>query len=393
MNFLKNFCFKNKTVLIRVDFNVPLNERLEITDDSRILAALPTIQNVLASGAKIVLISHLGRPKGVNKKLSLFPVSKKLENLLKKPVLFLNDCVGEEIENNIKNSDYSSVILLENLRFYDEETSGDPVFSKKLSRLADVYINDAFGTSHRAHASTHGVVEYFNKEKYCGLLLEKEVLSLSKVFHKNRSPSLAVIGGAKISSKIDAIFSLINCVDKIIIGGGMAFTFIRALGGAIGTSLFEEDKINSAKEILTFAKQKDVSVLLPIDSVNSNCFSNEISSTTNIFKIPKGSMGLDIGPKSITLFEKEILLAKNIIWNGPMGVFEFSNFSKGTKLIGEAIAKSTDSGAYSLVGGGDSITAIKKYNLENRVSYVSTGGGAMLEFLEGKELPALKALL
>ena len=393
MNFLINKSFKNKSVLIRVDFKVPLNNELQITDDSRIVAALPTIKHVLDSGAKIVLISHLGRPKGVHKTLSLLPVSKKLSKLLDKPVIFLNDCIGENIENYIKSGEAGDIFLLENLRFYKEETKGDYAFSKKLSLLADVYINDAFGTSHRAHASTHGVVEHFQDEKYCGLLLENEIINLNKVFNQNNSPSIAIIGGAKISSKIDVLFSLMNCVDKIIIGGGMAYTFIRALGGSVGASLFEKDKINAAKEILSFSKEKGVSVLLPVDSINSNSFSNEISSSTNIFNIPDKEMGLDIGPKSIALFEKEILLAKNIIWNGPMGVFEFSNFSSGTKLVGEAVANSTKKGSYSLVGGGDSVAAIKKYNLENQVSYISTGGGAMLEFLEGKELPALKALL
>ena len=393
MNFLINKSFKNKSVLIRVDFNVPLNNELQITDDSRIVAALPTIKHVLDSGAKIILISHLGRPKGVDKAFSLLPVSKKLSKLLAKPVIFLDDCVGENVENRIKSGVAGNIFLLENLRFYKEETKGDYSFSKKLSNLADVYINDAFGTSHRAHASTHGVVEHFQNEKYCGLLLEKEVINLNKVFNQNNSPSIAIIGGAKISSKIDVLFSLMNCVDKIIIGGGMAYTFIRALGGSVGASLFEKDKINAAKEILAFSKEKGVSVLLPVDSINSNSFSNEISSSTNIFNIPVKEMGLDIGPKSIALFEKEILLAKNIIWNGPMGVFEFSNFSNGTRLVGEAVANSTKKGSYSLVGGGDSVAAIKKYNLENQVSYISTGGGAMLEFLEGKELPALKALL
>ena len=339
MNFLKNKRFKNKPVLIRVDFNVPLDKNLEITDDSRIVAALPTIKHVLDSGAKIILISHLGRPKGVDKAFSLLPVSKKLSKLLDKPVVFLNDCIGENIESRIKSGMPGDIFLLENLRFYKEETKGDSSFSKKLSRLADVYINDAFGTSHRAHASTHGVVEYFRDEKYCGLLLEKEIINLNMVFNQNNSPSIAIIGGAKISSKIDVLFSLMNFVDKIIIGGGMAYTFICALGGSVGASLFEKDKINAAKEILTFSKEKGVSVLLPVDSMNSNNFSNEISSSTNIFNIPDNEMGLDIGPKSIALFEKEILLAKNIIWNGPMGVFEFSNFSSGTKLVGEAVAK------------------------------------------------------
>ena len=393
MKFLKDISFKQKRVIIRVDFNVPLNDELEITDETRIVAALPSINYVLDSGGTAVIISHLGRPAGADLKLSLKPVSKKLSSLLNRPVNFLDDCIGDYVEKAIKNSNSGDIFLLENLRFYNEETDGDMLFSEKLSRLGDAYINDAFGTSHRAHASTHGVVSFFEKEKYCGLLLEKEVVNLNKALNQNTTPSLAIIGGAKISSKIDVLYSLMNSVDKIIIGGGMAYTFIYALGGKVGSSLFEDDKVSAAKKILTAAKEKGVEILLPTDSVNSTSFSNEISSTTNIFNIPDGSMGLDIGPKSAALFEKEIHLAKSIIWNGPMGVFEFSNFSNGTKQIGEAVAKSTFNGAYSLVGGGDSVAAVKKYNLVGGVSYVSTGGGAMLEFLEGKKLPALKALL
>ena len=392
MNFLRENNFKNKRVIIRVDFNVPLDESLNISDESRIIAALPTINYVLSNNGIVILITHLGRPKEKDPKLSLFSVSKRLSKLLKKPVTFLSDCVGDEVEKKLDYSRAGEVYLLENLRFYKEEVLGDEFFSKKLSRLGDTYINDAFGTSHRAHASIFGIVQYFKKEKYCGLLLEKEICNLKKVFGKNTSPSLAIIGGAKISNKIDVLYSLMNSVDKIIVGGGMAYTFIGSLGGKIGSSLIEKDKVSDAKEILRAAKERNVKIILPKDSVNSNGFKNNAGVITNIFDIPKGSMGLDIGPESISLFEKEVLLAKRIIWNGPMGVFEFSNFSNGTRLIAEAICKSTKEGAFSLVGGGDSVAAIKKYGMEKGISYLSTGGGAMLEFLEGKELPALIAL-
>ena len=393
MNFLKNFNFKNKTILIRVDFNVPLNNNKEVADDSRIVASIDTIKHVLNSNNKVVLMSHLGRPEGKDQKLSLFPIVKKLESLLKKPVVFFNDCIGEKIEKSINDSAPETLFLLENLRFYKEETKNDIEFSKKLSNLADVYINDAFGTSHRKHASSCGIVPFFKKEKYCGLLLEKEIKNLKLVFDLKASPSLAIIGGAKISSKINVIYSLINFVDKVIIGGGMAYTFIKAMGGSVGSSLIEEEQLEEAKKIIYKSKENEVELLLPVDSVNSKSFSNSIDSTTNIYKIPENNMGLDIGPKSIELFQKNILEAKKIIWNGPMGVFEFSNFSNGTMLVGRAIAISTENGAFSLVGGGDSIASIKKYNLDKKVSYISTGGGAMLEFLEGKELPALSALL
>tara|TARA_B100000963_G_scaffold355014_1_gene372506 strand:+ start:673 stop:1854 length:1182 start_codon:yes stop_codon:yes gene_type:complete len=393
MNFLKNFNFKNKTILIRVDFNVPLDKNQEVTDDSRIVASIDTIKHVLNSNNKVVLMSHLGRPEGRDKKLSLFPVVKKLERLLNKPVVFFDDCIGEKIEKSIKDGGPETLFLLENLRFYKEETKNDISFSKKLSSLADVYVNDAFGTSHRKHASNYGIVSFFKKEKYFGLLLEKEIKCLKLVFDLKVSPSLAIIGGAKISGKINVIYSLINFVDKIIVGGGMAYTFIKALGGSVGSSLIEDEQLEEAKKIIYKSKEKGVELLLPIDSVNSKSFSNSVDSTTNIFKIPKNNMGLDIGPLSIKLFQKNILDAKKIIWNGPMGVFEFSKFSNGTMLVGKAIAKSTSNGAYSLIGGGDSIAAIKKYNLNKKVSYISTGGGAMLEFLEGKELPAISVLL
>tara|TARA_B100001175_G_scaffold311732_1_gene316604 strand:+ start:75 stop:1259 length:1185 start_codon:yes stop_codon:yes gene_type:complete len=394
MQNIKTKSFKNKRVLLRVDFNVPLNDYQEITDISRINAAIPTIERVIVSGGIPIIISHLGRPKGKDSSLSLYPVAKKLAQILNKNVIFLDDCVGEKVKLKLSNSTFGEIYLLENLRFYMEETVGDIVFAKELASLADVYINDAFGTSHRAHASTYGVAQFFKKDKYCGLLLEKEISSLNSVFKNPSRPVTAVIGGAKISSKIDVLISLLNSVDKLIVGGGMAYTFIAAKKGEVGKSLVEDNKIQAALKIIKKAKENNVSLILPIDSVNSTTFNNQsASSVSEINKIPANEMGLDIGPKSIDLFSKEILSSKTILWNGPMGVFEFSNFSEGTLSVGKSICESTEKGAFSLVGGGDSIAAIKKFNLTNGISYISTGGGAMLEYLEGKELPALKALL
>ena len=394
MQNIKNQSFKNKRVLLRVDFNVPLNDYQEITDISRINAAIPTIEKVIVSGGIPIIISHLGRPKGKDSSLSLYPVAKKLTQILNKNVVFLDDCIGEKVRSKINNSVYEEIYLLENLRFYKEETIGAVVFAKELASLADVYINDAFGTSHRAHASTYGVAQFFKKDKYCGFLLEKEISSLNSVFKNPSRPVTAVIGGAKISSKIDVLISLLNSVDKLIVGGGMAYTFVAAKKGEVGKSLVEDNKIQAALEIIKKAKENNVSLILPIDSVNSTSFNDQsASSVSEINKIPANEMGLDIGPKSIDLFSKEILSSKTILWNGPMGVFEFSNFSEGTLSVGKSICESTEKGAFSLVGGGDSIAAIKKFNLTNGISYISTGGGAMLEYLEGKELPALKALL
>ena len=394
MQKIKNQSFKNKRVLLRVDFNVPLNDYQEITDISRINAAIPTIKKVIVSGGIPIIISHLGRPKGKDSSLSLYPVAKKLAQILNKNVIFLEDCIGEKVRSKINNSVYEEIYFLENLRFYKEETIGDVVFAKELASLADVYINDAFGTSHRAHASTYGVAQFFKKDKYCGLLLEKEISSLNSVFKNPSRPVTAVIGRAKISSKIDVLISLLNSVDKLIIGGGMAYTFIAAKKGEVGKSLVEDNKIKAALEIIKKAKENNVDLVLPVDSINSTTFNDQsASSVSEINKIPANEMGLDIGPKSIDLFIKEILSSKTILWNGPMGVFEFSNFSEGTLSVGKSICESTEKGAFSLVGGGDSIAAIKKFNLTDGISYVSTGGGAMLEYLEGKELPALKALL
>jgi phosphoglycerate kinase len=393
MQNLKTQSLKNMRVLVRVDFNVPLNDSQEITDISRISAAIPTIKKVIVNGGIPIIISHLGRPKCKDSTLSLYPVAKKLAKIMNKNVIFLDDCIGEKVKSKLSSSTYGEIYLLENLRFYKEETNGDLSFAKELASLADIYINDAFGTSHRAHASTYGVAQFFKGNKYCGLLLEKEISSLNSVFKNPSRPFTAVIGGAKISSKIDVLLSLLNSVDKLIIGGGMAYTFIAAKKGKVGRSLVEENKIKAALEIIKKAKENNVDLILPLDSVNSISLKDQLaSSVSEINKIPANEMGLDIGPKSIDLFNKEILSSKTILWNGPMGVFEFNNFSKGTLSVGKSICESTCKGAFSLVGGGDSIAAIRKFNLTDGVSYISTGGGAMLEYLEGKELPALKAL-
>ena len=383
----------NQRVLIRVDFNVPLDKNKKITDITRIQAALPTIQKIITGGGIAVLISHLGRPKTKEKNLSLKPIAKKLSELLNQKVFFSIDCVGDKVLSEIKKLNSGEVILLENLRYYKEEEQGDIIFSEKLSKLADIYINDAFGTAHRAHASTSVITRFFKKNCFCGLLLEKEISNLNLILKNPKRPFTAIIGGAKISGKIEIILSLLEKVDKIIIGGGMAYTFIKAMGGNIGKSIVEEDKLILAQKIIEGAKEKNVELILPIDSINSLLFSNEEeSSSSDIYKIPEDKMGLDIGKESILLFEKHILKSKTILWNGPMGVFEFSNFCNGTKSIGKAICVSTLNGAFSLIGGGDSIAASKLFGLSEGVSYTSTGGGAMLEYIEGKELPGIKAL-
>ena len=383
----------NKRVLIRVDFNVPLDKNKKITDITRIQAALPTIQKIITGGGIAVLISHLGRPKTKEKNLSLKPIAKKLSELLNQKVFFSIDCVGNKVLSEIKKLNSGEVILLENLRYYKEEEQGDIIFSEKLSKLADIYINDAFGTAHRAHASTSVITRFFKNNCFSGLLLEKEISNLNLILKNPKRPFTAIIGGAKISGKIEIILSLLEKVDKIIIGGGMAYTFIKAMGGNIGKSIVEEDKLILAQKIIEGAKEKDVELILPIDSINSLLFSNEEeSSSSDIYKIPEDKMGLDIGKESILLFEKHILKSKTILWNGPMGVFEFSNFCNGTKSIGKAICVSTLNGAFSLIGGGDSIAASRLFGLSEEVSYTSTGGGAMLEYIEGKELPGIKAL-
>ena len=394
MKNIKNILFRGKSVLIRVDFNVPLDKNFNVTDNSRIVAALPTIQTVIANGGKAIIISHLGRPKsGFEKRFSLKPIVKILSRLLKVSVKFNGDCVGLNTALAVKSMQNGDVLLLENLRFYSEEEEGDEEFAKELSNLADIYINDAFGAAHRAHASTSVIAKYFNKHKYFGVLLNSEIANLKMALENPKRPFTAIIGGAKISGKIDAITSLLNKVDSLIIGGGMAYTFAKARGGEIGDSLVEEDKIPLARKLIRLAKTKRVSLLLPLDSINADSFNNNAKILeSDIINIADNYMGLDIGKNSIKLFSKEIIDSKTIIWNGPMGVFEMENFERGTKEIAQAICLATEKGAFSLVGGGDSVAAIKKFGYQKKVSYLSTGGGAMLQYLEGKLLPGVIAI-
>ena len=385
--------FKGKIVIVRVDFNVPLNGKFEITDDSRIAAALPTIKQLLGDNAKVILMSHLGRPKENEEKFSLKHLVSHLESSIGVKVSFSENCIGETAKNAVDKLNYGEVLLLENLRFHKEEKEGNVDFAKQLSELADVYVNDAFGTAHRTHSSTSVISQFFPENKYFGLLLKNEIDSLEQALTNAEKPFTAIIGGAKISGKIDVITSLLLKVDNLIIGGGMAYTFSKAMGGKIGNSLVENNKVDLAKSIIEKAKELGVNLLLPIDSVNADDFNNNANIiTSEIINVPEGFMGLDIGDKSIQLFSETIQKSKTIIWNGPMGVFEMSNFENGTKKIGEAICKSTLGGAFSLIGGGDSVAAIKKFNMSEKVSYISTGGGAMLEYLEGKELPGVKSI-
>lgn len=385
--------FKDRKAIIRVDFNVPMNSDKRVLDSSRIQGAKSTILKVLNDGGTCILISHLGRPNGVERKFSLEPIIPEIEKILGYKVLFLKDALGKKTEKIIEELKPGQVVLLENLRFYPEEVAGDVLFAKKLSLYGDCYINDAFGTAHRAHASTTIIAKFFNKNKFSGHLLSKEVEAIEKVFDSGEKPILAILGGAKVSSKITIIESVLNRVDAIIVGGGMAFTFVKALGGEIGDSICENDKLELALSILEKAKKKGVKIYLPSDVVCAQEFS-EIGTTKieEITKISKGWQGLDAGPKTIKKFQKAVEMAKTILWNGPIGVFELESFSKGTVKLGEAIANSTSNGAYSLVGGGDSVAAVKKFNFQDKVSYVSTGGGAMLESLEGKMLPGIIAL-
>ena len=386
--------FKDKKVIVRVDFNVPLDENFNITDGSRIKAALPTINKLINDKAKVILMSHLGRPKGKEDKFSLRHIVNYLQKLLGVLVSFSDDCIGSSAKKAVSKLNNGEVLVLENLRFYKQEKLGEVGFARQLSDLADVYVNDAFGAAHRHHASTATITSFFPSDKYFGLLLKNEVDSLEKALNNPQKPFTAIIGGAKVSGKIDVINSLLGKVDCLIIGGGMAYTFVKAIGGKIGGSLVEKDKIDLAKSLIKKSKELGVKLLLPVDSINANDFNNDADiKNSNILNIQDSYMGLDIGEKSISLFSKEIENSKTIIWNGPMGVFEMSNFENGTKKVGEAICKSTLNGAFSLIGGGDSVAAIKKFNLEGQVSYISTGGGAMLMYLEGKELPGVKALL
>lgn len=394
MKTVNDINFKNKKALIRVDFNVPLDKDFNVTDDSRIRAAKPTILKILEDGGSCILMSHLGRPKNSEAEFSLKHIVKSLSNILKIQVKFVVDCIGPKVSEAVSKLKPGEILLLENLRYYEEETKGDRDFAEKLSKFGDVYVNDAFGTAHRAHASTAIIAEFFPENKCFGLLLASEVENVKKVLETSETPVTAIIGGAKVSSKITIIENILDKIDHLIIGGGMAFTFIKAQGGKIGSSLVEDDKQQLALEILEEAKKKNVKVHLPVDAVIADSFSETANiKIASIDSIPEGWMGLDVGPKTNELFAKVISDSKTILWNGPVGVFEMDKFAEGTKILGESIAKATKNGAFSLVGGGDSVAAVHKFNLTDKVSYVSTGGGAMLEMLEGKTLPGIKALL
>ena len=394
MRTLDTANFSNKKVLIRVDFNVPLDENNRVTDHTRIKAAKPTIDKVLAEGGSCVLMTHLGRPKGVDDKLSLRHIVSEIQKVLGVDVQFSKDTIGPGAEAKAQALQPGQVMLLENLRFYDEETKGDEQFANALSTLADCYINDAFGTAHRAHASTTIVAQFFPKAKYFGYLLAQEIDAIDRVMSTGEKPVLAVLGGAKVSSKITIIENILDKVDHLIIGGGMSFTFAKAMGGQIGNSICEDDKQELALSILSSAKEKGVQIHLPTDVVAGDQFSNEANQQTfPIDQIPDGWEGMDAGPESVAAFREVVLKSRTILWNGPLGVFEFSRFSQGTIALGEAISASTKNGAFSLVGGGDSVAAVKQFNMENEVSYVSTGGGAMLESLEGKTLPGIAAIM
>ena len=388
--------FKNEKALVRVDFNVPLDEHFNITDDTRMRAAVPTIKKILNDGGSVILMSHLGRPKtGPEDKFSLKHLVPHLKELLgDTEVLFANDCVGPEAKEKSEALKPGQVLLLENLRFHKEEEKGNEEFAKQLSELGDVYVNDAFGTAHRAHASTAVIAQFFSADKKMfGLLMNAEVSNAEKVLHSSEKPFTAILGGAKVSDKIEIIENLLKKANNIIIGGGMAYTFLKAQGKEIGSSLCEEDKLDMANDILAKAKEQNVDFLLPVDSVVADKFAEDAQTKiVDNDDIDKGWMGLDIGPKSIDIFSKKIMESKTILWNGPMGVFEMKKFQAGTKAIAEAIAKATANGAYSLVGGGDSVAAVNEFGLADKVSYVSTGGGALLEYFEGKELPGIKAI-
>lgn len=395
MKEIKDYNFKHKKALIRLDLNVPLNENFEVMDTTRIDAVIPTILKVINDGGSAILMSHLGRPKGErNDRFSLRHIVKTLSQKLGKQVKFVPDCIGEEVQKAAAELKEGEVLLLENLRFHKAETEGDGAFAKKLADLADVYINDAFGTAHRAHASTAIVAEFFGDEKMFGFLIEKELEAIKKVVDNNERPFTAIMGGAKISDKILLIEKLLDKVDNLIIGGGMSYTFFKAMRGNVGSSLVEEDKINLAKTILDLAKEKNINLCLPVDSKIAKSFNNDAKSGfAENMNIPKGYMGLDIGPTAIEDFSHIILKSKTIMWNGPMGVFEFPNFADGTKGVAEAIAEATKNGAYSLIGGGDSAAAINQFNFGDKVSFISTGGGALLEYLEGKTLPGIAAII
>jgi phosphoglycerate kinase len=402
MTHIESFNFKNFRALIRVDFNVPLNDKFEITDDTRIQAALPTINKVLKDGGAAIIMTHFGRPKsnlqsvklGAEEKYSTKHLVPHLSKLLGREVLFADDCGSENAYKMAKSIEAGEVLLLENTRFYGEETKGDEEFAQMLATLGDVYINDAFGSAHRAHASTTQVANSFSADKKMfGYLMDAEVSNAEKVLHQAEKPFTAIVGGAKVSDKILILENLLNIANDVIIGGGMAYTFFKAHGGQIGKSLVEEDKLELAVSLIAKAKEKGVNLHLPVDSIIADNFSNDANiKTADSDKIEEGWMGLDIGPKAIEAFSQVILNSKTILWNGPMGVFEMSNFSKGTETIAKKVAEATGNGAFSLIGGGDSVAAINQFKLNDQVSFISTGGGAMLEYFEGKKLPGIEAI-
>ncbi|MGZ3839931.1 MAG: phosphoglycerate kinase [Flavisolibacter sp.] len=395
MGKFQNYNFSGKKALIRVDFNVPLDQEYNITDDTRIRASLPTIQKILKDGGSVILMSHLGRPKdGPTEKYSLKHLVGHLSELLGTSVQFAGDCIGEEAVEKARNLKPGQVLLLENLRFYKEEEKGDPGFAEKLSKLGDVYVNDAFGTAHRAHSSTAIIAQFFSPEnKMFGLLMEGEVASAEKVLHSSEKPFTAIIGGAKVSDKILIIENLLERATDIIIGGGMAYTFYKAMGGQIGKSLVEEDRLETAAALLKKAEEKGVSIHLPQDSIIADKFSEDADVSSSLSNtIPDGWMGLDIGALACEMFTKVIHDSKTVLWNGPMGVFEMEKFQHGTRCVAQAVADATQKGAFTLVGGGDSVAAVNQFGFADKVSYVSTGGGALLEYFEGKELPGIAAL-
>jgi len=393
MKTLKDFNFENKKAIIRVDFNVPLNDKFEVTDTTRIQAAKSTIIDILEQGGSCVLMSHLGRPKGFEEAFSLKHIVKSVVNIIGCNVKFVEDCIGSKVEEALASLEPGEILLLENLRFYEEEKKGDVGFAEKLSKLGDIYVNDAFGTAHRAHASTTIIAQFFQENKCFGNLLAREIESIDKVLNNSEKPVLAILGGAKVSSKITVIENILDKVDHLIIGGGMSFTFIKAQGGKIGNSICEDDKQELALDILKQAKAKGVQVHIPVDVVAADDFSNDANTQVcDINAIPDGWEGVDAGPKSREIFDGIVNKSKTILWNGPLGVFEMESFAAGTIALGHSIDNATKNGAFSLVGGGDSVAAVKQFGFADKVSYVSTGGGAMLEMLEGKTLPGIEAI-
>jgi phosphoglycerate kinase len=394
MKTLQDFNFKDKKAIIRVDFNVPLDENFAVTDATRIEAVKPTIDKILSDGGSVILMSHLGRPGGVEARYSLKNIVNTCSSVLGITVEFAENCIGDIAQNAARDLKIGAVLLLENLRFHEQEEAGDVDFAKELASLGDIYVNDAFGTAHRAHASTTIIAQFFPNNKCFGSLLAKEIESLNKVLKNSQKPVTAVLGGSKVSSKITVIENILDKVDHMIIGGGMTFTFVKALGGKIGESICEDDKQDLALEILRLAKEKGVQIHIPVDVVAANDFSNSAATQiVDVREIPDGWQGLDAGPQSLENFKNVILASKTILWNGPLGVFEMPTFANGTIQLGNFIAEATSNGAFSLVGGGDSVAAVKQFGLEEKMSYVSTGGGAMLEMLEGKSLPGIDAIL